>query len=1098
MKKSPSFLISLWLMAMICFGGTLKAQPPGTVSPIVTMNGYSLQKSTSLSSVKTNDPFTYTVTFSIPGGATSVVISDPVPAPLIIDNVITPIGGYSGIMPAVNTAGNLVTLSFSSVTSSISGSFQINVHFPVESSCNGLRVGNHATMTGKTPTADLSTELIFTTAIVNNPWRIQKYPTAPYISTCPYGTLSDTVEYNIRVVKQWWTVSGAASLYNISLFDILPLGATVLPLTYTCSANLSPSSISSSGLITLPGGFALNASANNVYTAKFKIVFSPPIPANSCVINTGVLQGKYNCNGTVSAVYADTSRVGIQKDSGIINASLSKWYSVSGNVPGCTGTFFVRVCNTGLTTIPGYVLTDNFPSACLTGVTIGPMPAVGCSVTGGPSVYSITGATLLPGQCHIYSFNFTIGIGCPGPITNTVSVVSGFTSPTRSSSIYLLPNNATPCLTKSICGPSSYTVGSIVRFRLRIQNIGGTPIIGGSIADNLDNGNLQYIGNELYYSYPNPFAPCAPSNTTPPMGATLWPGVNTAHNIPLGQLHWNIDTIKVECGNVPYPACGFAYGLRAYYIEFSVKIKDTTGLGNLLNQATISGGNIVTPVSGSVTFVVNGNLNYNVSKQVSADGGTTFSSAVSAGPSSIVQFKLISQNSGIPLVSPLIVDLLPRDNNGGIVPDNYIMSPASRGSVFDIRYNSFISSTHTIAPSGQYYSNADGITTYPELGFTVNANSPSWATSPPGNTLNIKTSFSQSIGILPLFAYVFDAKTSASATDGQVACNSFVLRPSAKYIINYLPFYVIQPSSPDAQTACVNIIKNPCCNPYEFDIPDVVCLGISQLFCVKDSCKQPGNIYKWDMGDGTPILYGNCVNHTFNAPGIYNVTVYWSNNCSDNRKEFTITVKDCPCDINVYYKVNTSGLTITADATGTTSSLPIVLYVWDFGDGSFGTGMVATHTYASPGIYIVKLSVHAIDQNGEVCKCVKECKTEIRVDYDSVDKFECGQPGNPLVLSNPQAKFSALRNNDIILKAAPNPFTDFLKVSVDFINNMKMSGAKNYHIELTNLNGTVLQSKLPADGNCILNTTGFASGSYFVMLKDNSGKIQSLKVVKLK
>ena len=1089
MKKQFLILFRLAIMAIFCFGGSLAAQPPGTVSPTVTMNGYSLQKSVSVSTIKTNDPFTYTVTFSIPGGATSVVISDNIPAPLVIDAVIVPVGGYSGNIPVVATAGNLVTLTFASVPASISGSFQINVHFPVNKSCHNLEVANYATLSGKTPDAQLATERIFTKAIVNNPWRIQKYPTAPYISTCPYGTLTDTVEYNIRIVKQWWTLSGSASLYSIALFDILPPGATVLPATYSSSANMSPSSISAGGIITLPGGFVLDATGNNIYTAKFKVVFSPPIPAGSCVINTGVLHGKYDCNGTPSPLYADTSRVGIEKTLPASNGVLQKWYSVTGNVPGCTGTFFVRVCNTGTAAMSPYVLSDVFPSTCLTGVTLGAIPA-GCTITGGPATYTINGVSLLPGQCHTYSFNFTIGTGCPGPITNTVSVVSGFTSPPRSASIFLLPNVATPCLTKSVCGPNSYTVGSTVRLRFRVQNIGGTPIVGGSIFDTLDNGNLEYVGNELYYSFPTPFAACAPNNVTPPVGAVLWPGVATAHNVALGRLQWNLPSILVECGNVAYPACGFAYGLRAYYIEFTVKIKDTAGLGNLLNQATIKGGNIVTPVVAPVTFLVNGNLNYNVSKEVSADGGVTFSNAVTTSAGSLVQFKLKSQNSGIPLINPLIVDLLPRDNVGGGVVDNYIMSPASRGSVYDIRYNSFISSSHTVAAGGQSFSFVDGITTFPELGFTVNANSPSWATTPFLNAVNLKTRFSQSIGAVPSLSYVFDAKTASAATDGQQACNSFVLRPSAKYIINYLPYYVLQPTSADALKTCVTIQNTGCCEPYGYAIPEVVCVGISQQFCVLDSCKQPGNVYTWDFGDGSPVVTGKCVNHAYTSPGSYTIKLYWSNECGEYQKEFKVEVKDCPCDINVNYKVSTDGLNIVADATGTTSSLPIVLYVWNFGDGTFGTGMVVTHTYASPGIYNVTLTVHALDANGDVCKCVKDCRTEIRVEYDRKYEFECGHP---------QLSLAKIANSNIVLKASPNPFTSRLTISAEFVNKAKAGNPSNYTFELTNVNGTSLQSKKLADfeSNVVFNTPGYAPGLYLVMLKSSTGEIQSIKVVKL-
>jgi PKD repeat protein len=49
--------------------------------------------------------------------------------------------------------------------------------------------------------------------------------------------------------------------------------------------------------------------------------------------------------------------------------------------------------------------------------------------------------------------------------------------------------------------------------------------------------------------------------------------------------------------------------------------------------------------------------------------------------------------------------------------------------------------------------------------------------------------------------------------------------------------------------------------------------------------------------------------------------------------------------------INASGST-SSDADGT-----IATYAWDFGDGGSATGVAATHSYANPGEYVVKLTV---------------------------------------------------------------------------------------------------------------------------------------------
>lgn len=52
-------------------------------------------------------------------------------------------------------------------------------------------------------------------------------------------------------------------------------------------------------------------------------------------------------------------------------------------------------------------------------------------------------------------------------------------------------------------------------------------------------------------------------------------------------------------------------------------------------------------------------------------------------------------------------------------------------------------------------------------------------------------------------------------------------------------------------------------------------------------------------------------------------------------------------------------LTVTFDASRSTG--PIVTYLWSFGDGSTGSGLTVSHTYADRGQYTVYLTVVAAD-----------------------------------------------------------------------------------------------------------------------------------------
>ena len=49
--------------------------------------------------------------------------------------------------------------------------------------------------------------------------------------------------------------------------------------------------------------------------------------------------------------------------------------------------------------------------------------------------------------------------------------------------------------------------------------------------------------------------------------------------------------------------------------------------------------------------------------------------------------------------------------------------------------------------------------------------------------------------------------------------------------------------------------------------------------------------------------------------------------------------------------------TVVLDASASTDDRGIASYSWDFGDNTFGTGVLATHTYSNAGIYIVILTV---------------------------------------------------------------------------------------------------------------------------------------------
>jgi PKD repeat protein len=61
---------------------------------------------------------------------------------------------------------------------------------------------------------------------------------------------------------------------------------------------------------------------------------------------------------------------------------------------------------------------------------------------------------------------------------------------------------------------------------------------------------------------------------------------------------------------------------------------------------------------------------------------------------------------------------------------------------------------------------------------------------------------------------------------------------------------------------------------------------------------------------------------------------------------------------------------VTFDAAGSKTSGTIVLYLWEFGDGTEAEGVKVTHTYAEPGIYDAVLWV--TDSNDQTASVTKQ------------------------------------------------------------------------------------------------------------------------------
>jgi|GEM_PF-3141875 PKD repeat protein len=117
--------------------------------------------------------------------------------------------------------------------------------------------------------------------------------------------------------------------------------------------------------------------------------------------------------------------------------------------------------------------------------------------------------------------------------------------------------------------------------------------------------------------------------------------------------------------------------------------------------------------------------------------------------------------------------------------------------------------------------------------------------------------------------------------------------------------------------------------------------------------------WAWDFGDGTTSTQQN-PSHTYNSLGSYTIclTITTSNGCSDTFCD-SLWLGGSSGSCQAFFSFGNSGCNYTFYDSSYTSNGPLT-YLWDFGDGSTGTGSSffgTPHTYASSGNYQVCLTI---------------------------------------------------------------------------------------------------------------------------------------------
>jgi len=119
--------------------------------------------------------------------------------------------------------------------------------------------------------------------------------------------------------------------------------------------------------------------------------------------------------------------------------------------------------------------------------------------------------------------------------------------------------------------------------------------------------------------------------------------------------------------------------------------------------------------------------------------------------------------------------------------------------------------------------------------------------------------------------------------------------------------------------------------------------------------------YKWDFGDGTTGT-GVTTSHEYVKAGKYTVKLTVTDNgqaTHSTTEEIQVIANTSPtASMTVTPRSGTAPLTVEFDASGSCDvDGSIESYKWDFGDGTTGSGVTASHEYMESGTYTVKLTV---------------------------------------------------------------------------------------------------------------------------------------------
>ena len=209
---------------------------------------------------------------------------------------------------------------------------------------------------------------------------------------------------------------------------------------------------------------------------------------------------------------------------------------------------------------------------------------------------------------------------------------------------------------------------------------------------------------------------------------------------------------------------------------------------------------------------------------------------------------------------------------------------------------------------------------------------------------------------------------------------------------------VVTPGCPNVNfTTAVNVVN--CCPSYSI---------LSQNACVDDLVTfvaaiipASGGTYtvtstSWDFGDNSPT--SPTAAHTYLVAGTYTVTLtVTSIECGAIVTTKNITISDCSPILCPEPEIIITGKCTSAPTAfllSPTTNLSGTNIVWDFGDGTTGTGITTLHQYTTPNNYTVTVTV-----TGPTPDCNYTTQQDVAIECCECRTSFAPQPGGKYVLS---------------------------------------------------------------------------------------------------